>query len=393
MAGSMALRVCQLCAVDFSMKRFLLPLIDEMNQVGWEVTGVCSDGAFVPGMRSDGYKIVTIPIARSLNPLLAIRTLILLLIFFRRNRFDVVHTHTPVASIVGRAAARLAGIPIALYTAHGFYFHDGMSFFKQKFFVFLERVAGRITDFLFTQSGEDADAAVSLGIVPRNKVMAIGNGVDVARFDPVRVDGRHVRSALGIPTDAEVIGIVARLVEEKGYREFLSAAATIAARRPNVYFLVIGERLASDHASGIEQSLNRARNTIGKRLVLAGMREDIPEMLSAMDIFCLPSHREGMPRTIIEAMMMARPVVATNIRGSREEVVDGTTGLLVPTHDPVALGEALLTLLESPERAREMGRLGRERALTLFDERAVIRRQLDQIRVLCRSLQTPERRS
>ena len=111
------------------------------------------------------------------------------------------------------------------------------------------------------------------------------------------------------------------------------------------YFLAIGERLASDHAAGIDAQSDAAKRALGSRLILTGQRSDVPGLLAAMDVFTLPSWREGMPRTIIEAMLMAKPVVATNIRGSREEVVDGETGLLVPVRDAAALAQAFIKLI------------------------------------------------
>jgi len=144
--------------------------------------------------------------------------------------------------------------------------------------------------------------------------------------------------------------------------------------------LLVGERLLSDHNDPIEDVLQQAKRCLGERLVLAGYRTDTPEMLAAMDVFCLPSYREGMPRTIIEAMMMAKPVVATNIRGSREEVIEGETGILVPVKSADQLADAFRKILENRGWARELGEAGRRRALSLYDEKRVVRLQLQLIR-------------
>ena len=125
---------------------------------------------------------------------------------------------------------------------------------------------------------------------------------------------------------------------------------------------------------------------MGCRLVLTGFREDIPQLLAAMDLFCLPSWREGMPRTIIEAMMMAKPVLATDIRGSREEVVPEETGLLVPARSPDLLAIAMSRFLDAPLWGRSLGMAGRQRALRLYDERKVVAAQLDQIGAKARLL-------
>lgn len=374
------MKVCQLCAVDFTLNNFLLPLIDGMQERGWAVTAVCSDGPFVPELLSRGYRLENVHIARSMNPLAVMRSFIALVQFFRRERFDVLHAHTPVAALIGRVAARVAGIPLIIYTAHGFYFHEEMPRWKYKLFVALERFGGRFTHLLFSQSAEDAEEAVVEAIAPRDRVLAIGNGVDVARFDPGKVGaGATVRNALGIPESAYVVGCIGRQVREKGIAEFLRAAELLAARHPQVWFLLIGERLISDHAHGVDVELAAARAVLGERLVAPGLRSDIPECLAAMDLFCLPSWREGMPRTIIEAMMMGKPVVATDIRGAREEVVPGETGALVPTRSPDRLAETISRFIDDPGMGMRMGAVGRERALLLYDEKEVIALQLDRI--------------
>jgi glycosyltransferase involved in cell wall biosynthesis len=315
-----------------------------------------------------------------MNPLLALRSTWLLWRYFRRECFDVVHVHTPVAALIGRVAAFFSGVPLVIYTAHGFYFHDDMPAWKRRLFVWIERFGGWMTDLLFSQSQEDADDAVKEGIASQARVTAIGNGVAISRFDPsVRNARAGVRESLGIPADAFVIGMIGRQVREKGVAEFLQAAARVAQSCPGIYFLLIGERLASDHAAGVEVEFAAARAALGNRLVAPGLRADIPEMLAAMDAFCLPSWREGMPRTIIEAMMMSLPVVATDIRGSREEIVPEETGLLVPVRDTESLAAAFVRLFDEPLRAAHMGVAGRERALRLYDEDKVVALQLDKI--------------
>ena len=138
----MSLKVCQVCAVDFTLKNFLVPLINGIQDKGWVVRSICSSGPHVSDLRQSGMQITCIPIARSLNPILAFRSFILLFRHFRRHRYDVVHVHTPVASIVGRIAARFAGVPLIIYTAHGFYFHDNMHFLFRHFIVSLEKISG-----------------------------------------------------------------------------------------------------------------------------------------------------------------------------------------------------------------------------------------------------------
>jgi glycosyltransferase involved in cell wall biosynthesis len=319
--------------------------------------------------------------SRGLHPLKHLASIAQLVRLFRREKFDVVHAHTPVAALIGRIAARIAGVPLIVYTAHGFYFHEQMRPLPRAIFTFLEWLGGRCTDLLFTQSEEDAATAIARRFLPADRVLAIGNGVDIARFNPGAARPRAAtRAELGIPEDAVVIGMIGRMVAEKGFGEFFDAASAVARQAPNAYFLVIGGYLASERDSGIGAQLEHAQAALGPRLVLAGVRGDMPDLFAAMDVFTLPSYREGMPRTIIEAMHMARAVVATDIRGSREEVVPEVTGLLVPTRDARALEQAFLRLLRDAALRERMGTAGRERAVQLYDEALVVQKQIASIR-------------
>jgi len=370
------MKVCQLCAVDFTLKKFLTPLIDAQENSGFDVISVCSDGLYVDELRSNGYRIKTIQISRNLNVFKHLLTIWKLYRYFSKESFDIVHVHTPIAGLIGRIAAYLARIPLIIYTAHGFYFHDDMPFFKRNIFIILEKMGAKFTDILFSQSEEDAETAVALSIMGSEDVFHIGNGIDISRFEPI--DGPRAQ-IFDIPDDAFVIGMVGRLVEEKGVVQFLEAAVAASKIKANLYFVLIGERLDSDHASSVDKILSKSKRILKHRLILTGLRDDIPTLLGGMDVFCLPSWREGMPRTIIEAMVMGLPVIATNIRGSREEVIDGETGILVPSKDTGRLTEAIIDLSSDKEMCQKMGLKGRERALKLYNEDLVVQRQMDVI--------------
>ena len=374
------MKICQLCAIDFTLNKFIIPLVDGMVDEGWSVYSVCSDGEFVPELRNQGYEIITIDIARSINPFKHIITITKLFQLFKKEKFDVIHVHTPVASLVGRLAAWLAGIPLIIYTAHGFYFHDEMPSYKRRVFIFLEKITGKITDFLFTQSLEDCETAIKTGIIKEEKVLAIGNGVDVERFNPNRYgEQTKLKNSLGIPDKAFVVGMIGRLVREKGVADFLEAAGILNLDNPNMYFLLIGDRLVSDHAESVDKKIQSSKRKLGNHLILTGLRADIPELISMMNVFCLPSWREGMPRTIIEAMMMEKPVIATDIRGSREEVEVNKTGLLVPIRNPEKLASAIYEMKSNPEWASKLGLAGRNKALKHYDESKIISMQIKKI--------------
>ncbi len=362
------MKICQLCAVDFTLYHFILPLMEAERAAGHEVIGVCADGPWLKDIEARGFRTVAAPFERSFNLVSHRRAYGALKRLFRTERFDMVHVHTPIAALIGRFAARRTGVPRIVYTAHGFYFHERMPALKQRLFIGLEWLGGRATDVLFTQAKEDAETARRYGLCKGGVIEAIGNGVDTARFCPVSDGGAAraaLRGSLGTPADRVVVLAVGRLVAEKGFPELFRAMRGLDAE-----LWLAGERLASDHEGAVKPPSDLTN------IRLLGHRTDVPELLRAADIFVLPSHREGMPRSIIEAMMTGLPVIATDIRGTREEVVPSETGLLVPVNDSTALHRALATLIVDPGLRTRFGEAGRRRALRFFDERHVIARQM-----------------
>lgn len=377
MVGGAVLKICQLTNVGFAVNKFLLPLIDAQLLNGDEVVVVCSDDEYISELRGSGYKIKTLSISRGMNPLKHIYSIWLIYRFFSKENFDLVHVHTPVAALVGRVAAWISRVPVVVYTAHGFYFHDDMKAIKRLFFIWLERLAGNFTSILFTQSAEDAKTAVIEKIMPQDKVFEIGNGVDVTRFNPeIKIPSKKLKLELGLKEDHFIVGMIGRQVKEKGIIELLEAAKLLINKYEDIGFIIVGERLESDHAEEVGSSIKRFQKLLKGRIVFTGMRSDIPQLLKIIDLFTLPSWREGMPRTIIEAMMMGLPVVATDIRGSREEVVHGETGLLVPVRSPEDLADAIELIYKDREKAKKMGISGRKKALKQFNEKRIIEKQL-----------------
>ncbi len=375
------MKICQLCAVDFTLYHFLMPLARGLRDAGHEVVGVCADGPLVGLVREQGFRVETVPLVRGYDPrdhLWAFRNLVEL---FRREQFDIIHVHTPVAALVGRLAAAWIRAPKVVYTAHGFYFHEHMKLPLRAAFLGLEWLAGRFTDVLFTQSKEDAATARRFSLCRTGDVIAIGNGSDPQRFFPASPsdpDRAELRNSLGVEGSAPVIAVIGRLVAEKGYPELFDAMRNVDAQ-----LWVIGERLQSDHAATIDAAIARVQTDpeLGRRIRFLGYRRDVPALLRAADIFVLPSHREGMPRSIIEAMLSGLPVVATDIRGAREEVIDGETGYLVPVRDPGALAKALSSLAVDASRRRQLGNAGLARARQYYVEEKVVRRQLEYLKL------------
>lgn len=373
--------ILQLCAVDFTARHFLLPLMRAQRAAGFDVHLACSPGEYVSGIAAEGFPVYPLPFERSFNLWAHGRAYYRLTRLLASRRFTVVHAHTPIAAMIARPAARRSGVPLVLYTAHGFYFHEAMRPAVKQAHIWLERTAQRYADYLFTQSTEDLETALREGIAPRERAMAIGNGVDLERFGAERFAPevlQKIRRELGLDdADGPIVIMIGRLVREKGYFEFLRAFAQVRKDYPTARALLVGEALASDHDDSARAIRQEAKALgLSQSVIFTGLRGDVPRILALGDIFCLPSWREGMPRSIIEAMASGLPVVATDIRGCREEILDGKTGFLVPVRDSQALSVALRQLTGNAELRRKMGEAGRRRAADYFSEAKVIERQM-----------------
>jgi glycosyltransferase involved in cell wall biosynthesis len=363
------MKILEIANVDFSLRHFVLPLMRALRARGHEVIGACAEGALLDIPRGEGFRVEALPMARSLNPLAQSRAYAATLALIRREKPDLVHAHMPISGLLARSAARQAGVPRIAYTCHGFLFNQPGPWWRRRLALTLERAAGRITDTYLTVSAEEAGDARRLGIHPAP--VAVLNGRDPALFQPDAAARAALRAELGVPEGACVIIGVSRLVRHKGWAELLQA---VAAAPAHCVLWVVGERLASDHGEDLEPQFQRAAAVLGPRLVRLGYRSDVAQLLAAADVFCLPSHFEGLPMSIIEAMLAGLPVIATDIRGPREQVVDGRTGLLVPPASVAPLAAALTRLGDDPALRAAMGAAGRARALDLFDEAKVLAR-------------------
>jgi glycosyltransferase involved in cell wall biosynthesis len=283
--------------------------------------------------------------------------------------------------VFGRVAARLAGVPAIVHTTHGLYAQPGDPLLRRAGVFSLERVASMCSQAELVQNEEDLETLARLR-VPRRKLRLLGNGIDLKRFDPAAVPPRRreeLRAELGIAPGEVVVGTVARLVWEKGYREVFTAAAELRQRAPAARFVVIGAS-EPDKRDAIAEADVDAAAAAGVNFL--GHRRDVEDLYAASDVFVLASHREGFPRSAMEAAAMGLPVVVSDIRGCRQVVDDGKTGILVPVRDGHALAAAIARLVEDSAERERMGRAGIEKAHRDFDDQRVIEITLDTYRSL-----------
>ncbi len=374
------MKVLHICAIGATAKGLLLPQIKYFLSRNLEVEIACSPGSEVENLQKNGYKVHQVQIDRSISLISNLRSIYGLTKIIRQNQYDLVHVHTPIAAVLGRIAAKLAGTNSIVYTAHGFPFHDLSSPSQYRFYVNVEKFAALITDIILSQNHEDIATAKKLSLCPPEKLGYLGNGVDIDRFSCKRLDPTHqtqLRKSLGIPETSDlIIGTVGRITRKKGSEYLIEAAAKLLPHFPNLHVLVIGGQLSTD-PEPFQAELMEKIHTLGleKHVTLTGERQDIPEILGILDIFTLPTFtHEGLPRSILEAMSMGLPVVATDIRGCREAVVHGKTGLIVPHQNSEKLAEALGTLMSNPQLRQVYGKASRERIEAEYDEELVFQR-------------------
>lgn len=370
-------RIVHVTTTDITLALLLGPQLRAFRDAGFEVIGVSAPGPHVAALEQWGIEHVALSSAtRAMDLRQDVAALGELTRLFRRLRPDLVHTHNPKPGVYGRIAARLAGVPAVVNTVHGLYALPEDKLTKRAVVYGLERLAVTCSDAELVQNPEDIDTLRTLG-VPTRTLHLLGNGIDLARFDPARVSAERrceLRASMGMGDADVVCGLVGRLVWEKGYRDVFAAAAELTRRAPQVKVVIIGPLDVSKDDAVTAAEMDAATRESG--ITFLGMRDDVDELYAAMDLYVLASYREGWPRSAMEAAAMGVPVIATNIRGCRQVVDDGVTGNLVPVGNPAALTEAIVRLASDEGARRRMGDAAREKAATDFDDRIVIDRTL-----------------
>lgn len=368
-------KVFELSTVDLTLYKFVLPLMKELRLQGFEVICGSSSHGYLEKLEQEGFKTYETALSRSLNPFCLLKALFRLTKLFRKENINILHVHTPIASFIGRLAAFFAGVDITAYTVHGFILQPRVFYHVEKF------MARTMTDYMFTVNREDMDLAIRNKFISSAKVTNINSvGVDTAFFDPGKVDEAardKLRERLGISKGVPVIGYVGRIVKSKGVLDLVSAFVEIR-READCRLLLVGPWDFDERADEIivEDIINIVKdNQLEQDVFLTGHREDIAELLSIMSIFVLPSYREGMPVSLLEAMAMEKPVIGTDIRGTREEIT-GDCGLLYDAKDVIGLKKHILYYLNNPEKAVVIGRNARQRVLKEYDIDRVVEKQV-----------------
>jgi glycosyltransferase involved in cell wall biosynthesis len=357
--------------VPVTLSGFLAPIAAHFRDAGWRVdamaNGVSSSEECVRGYD----RVWEMPWSRNpLHPQNLSTTPAQVRAIVARERYDIVHVHTPVAAFVTRMALRHrrhSGGPSLIYTAHGFHFYDGGPRLRGAVYRKLEQWAGRWTDYLVVINREDEQSARRYGIMPPDHIRFMpGIGVDTTHFGGSAVsaaDVERLRTELGLETKQRIILMLAEFIRRKRHRDALDALARLPHQEACLVFAGNGP-LVDDMRQ------LAARLGVADRVRFLGFRRDVPTLIKASTAMLLPSEQEGLPRSVMEAMCQGVPVIGSRIRGMTDLLDDGR-GLLVPVGTPQAITDALAWVLDRPDDARALGERARE-SMTAYDLRNII---------------------
>jgi len=334
------------------------------------VTGVEGryEGNMLDLAAAKGVKPIIIPqLRRNVDPLGGLITLFKLYRLMRRERPHIVHTHTATAGLLGRLAARLAGVPVIVHTFHGHVLRGYFGPILSEGLVWMERFLAHLSDRIVTVSEGQRRELAGYGVAPLEKITVVPLGFELEALLACESHRGELRRELGLADDSKLAGIVARLVPIKNHRLFLQAAQAVAEAVPQARFLVVGDGELREELEAYSRDLG-----LDGRVLFTGWRRDLACLYADLDVVALTSINEGTPVSLIEALAAGVPVVTTAVGGVPDVVVDGETGYLVEAGDVKGMAAAIIELLRNPERAKEVGMAGREAVYPRFAAQTLI---------------------
>ena len=366
-------KVLHISQATGGVQRHVIDVVSRIDKSRFEVAGICPPQDLIKGVSTDkeslleafkrvGVRAYPMVMRREISPISDLAIFWRLYSFLKKEKFDVVHTHSSKAGFLGRIAAKMAGVPVIVYTPNNFAFDRPRWMIAQiVFFGLLEKFAGLFCDRVFAVCRDEKELAVRLGVLPKEKITLISNFIDVSRLN-FGVDAAKKRIELGIKENERLIVSVGRLAAQKSPRDFVLAAETVLQKRKDARFLFLGDGPLFKET----ESLIKKKNLTDYVRIL-GWRNDSIEVIAASDIFVLASLWEVLPNhSLLDAMALSKPAVITTTSGARDMVTDGFNGYVVPVADRAAMAEAILKLLELP--AGELKQLGKH-SKEIFDKR------------------------
>lgn len=300
-----------------------------------------------------------------INPVINVKAVADIWRILVRGNYDIVHTHSSVAGVVGRLAAFMARTDVIVHHVHGWGLQEGMSTGKRMLYLGLERLCARFTDRIITVSRPDIQKGQAHRIAGEDQFTLIYNGISLEKFRQP-VNDQQIYSELKLDPDCKLVGMIGRLDEQKNPLDFIRAAAIVTKSYSKVQFLIVGGGPLRPECEQLIKELN-----LKEKFFLLGYRNDVPRILSTLTITALSSLWEGLPIVFFEAMSAGKPIVANNVDGAGDVVIDGETGFLVPPRQPSKMAERILYLLNNEKRCSEMGHVAQQRSNYFSTQRMV----------------------
>jgi len=345
-------------------ERTFLQLVRGLPRTRYEVAVACSPGGvFVEKLHDLGVPVIAAEMRRKRR----LDTVLALAREFRRRRPHIVHTQGR-GDPFGRLAARLARVPAVLSTTAMISSrYEVRDRWRKAMYRLIDFTTDRLVDRYIVVNRESVAALTDRHGISPSRVVVIPNGIELDRYDPGRAQTGAWRARLGVPAEAKLIGGIGHLNWQKGFPDLIKAFASLEVA--DLWLVIAGDGPDWDELRGLARSLG-----VAERVVMPGFVDDVPGLLADLDLFVLSSHREGHPMVLLEAMAMARPVVATDIAGVGDTIADGMDGRLVPAGDVAALAEAIAALIRDPDAGRRLGRNARRKIERDYTVERMVRR-------------------
>jgi glycosyltransferase involved in cell wall biosynthesis len=312
-------------------------------------------------------------LVREINFFKDIKAFFKLIKIFKSHTFDIVHTHSSKAGILGRWAAFFAKTKYIVHTPHGHVFYGYFGKLRTSIFIFLEKIAAKITSKIITLTYKGKEEHVSFKISEKEKFVPIYSGIDLSLFNNVEGSSDTYREKFGFSDGDFVFGSVARLDLIKGNQYIIEAMADVVKENPRVKLILVGDGQEKEKLEQLVSKLGLSDN-----IVLAGFQENVVPLIAMMDVFILASLNEGMGRVILEAMACKKPVIASSTGGIPELVKDKESGILFPVGDVGALIDAMKVLMDDLEMRKQMGSEGYSRVKDVFSVETMVQK-IDQL--------------
>ena len=377
------MKICFVTTVSITLRAFVLPTLEYLaRNTDWELAVICDDDPTFEAALPQGVRYIPVSMKRGIS-LSGIGAMLKMWKIFRQEKFDLVQYSTPNASLYASMAAKLAGVPVRLYCQWGIVY-VGFRGVKRKIFKAVEKFVCRNSTQIEPDSFGNLRFSREEGLYGEEKSRVVWNGsasgVDLTKFDISHKDTwrQEIRSRYGVEEDAFVYGFVGRITRDKGIDELFAAYQKLCAEKENTYLMLVGSK---ENEQLLDQAL-LAWAQEHPRVIFCGQTNEVEKYMSAMDVYILPSYREGFGSAVVEAEAMGVPVIVSDIPGPTDAMAPEQTGLVVRKADVDTLHQAMVRICEDRELCRRLGQQAAGFAAERFDQKQLVRHILEDRKAL-----------